>query len=61
MGPLIFLLVVLVVSAGGSIFLWLRHREPVTFDSGIRDFQREMRALAPPEDPQGREPGDGRR
>lgn len=51
MGPLIFLLVVLVVSAAGSLVLWLRHRQPVTFDSGIRDFQREMRALAPPDDP----------
>jgi hypothetical protein len=51
-GALIFLLVVLLVSGVGSLVLWLRHREPVRFDSGIRDFQREMQALAPPdEDP----------
>jgi hypothetical protein len=47
---LIFLLVVVVVSAVGSAILWYRHRTPVTFDSGIKDFQREMRALAPPPD-----------
>jgi hypothetical protein len=58
MGALIFLLVVLIVSAGGSLILWLRHREPVRFDSGIRDFQREMQALAPPDEDSHR---DGRR
>ncbi|MDQ2650770.1 MAG: hypothetical protein M3Z03_14635 [Actinomycetota bacterium] len=50
MSALIFLLVVLVLSAAGSLVLWLRHRQPVRFDSGIRDFQREMQALAPPDE-----------
>jgi hypothetical protein len=58
MGPLIFLLVVIVLSGAGSLFLWLRHRQPARFDSGIRDFQREMQALAPPDEDH---PRDGRR
>jgi hypothetical protein len=57
-GALIFLLVVLVLSGLGSLAIWLRHREPVRFDSGIRDFQREMQALAPPDEDGYR---DGRR
>ena len=33
----------------GGIVLWLQHRNPQTLDSGIDDFHREMKALAPPE------------
>ena len=48
MGALLFLLVVLVVSLVGGLVLWLQHRNPQTMHSGIDDFHREMRALAPP-------------
>lgn len=48
MNALVFLLIVLVVSAVGSLILWLRHRSPSTLESGIEAFQREMDALAPP-------------
>jgi hypothetical protein len=47
---LVFLLIVLVVSAVGSLILWLQHRSPNTLESGIEAFQREMHALAPPDD-----------
>lgn len=43
-----FLLIALVVSLVGGIYLWLQHRTPKTLDSGIKAFQREMDALAPP-------------
>lgn len=45
-----FLLIVLVVSVVGSLVLWLQHRSPSTLESGIEAFQREMDALAPPND-----------
>lgn len=49
MSPLAFLGIAAVLSALGCGVLWLRHRSPTTYDSGIRDFQREMEALAPPD------------
>lgn len=52
MNALGFLLIVLVVSALGSFVLWLRHRSPTTLESGIEAFQREMEALAPPDEDQ---------
>jgi hypothetical protein len=48
MSAILFLLVVVVVSLVGGIVLWLQHRNPQTMDSGIADFHREMKALAPP-------------
>ncbi|MGE3621700.1 MAG: hypothetical protein AB7L84_14680 [Acidimicrobiia bacterium] len=60
MSPLVFLLIAFVVSVAGTLALWLRHRSPTTYDSGIRDFQREMQALAPREDERGRRQRDGR-
>jgi hypothetical protein len=50
MTPVAFLLIVVVLSVGGGIAVWLRHRQPKSYDSGIRAFQREMDALAPPEE-----------
>ncbi|MFP5257072.1 MAG: hypothetical protein ACLGI8_14615 [Acidimicrobiia bacterium] len=50
MSALVFLLIVVVVSAIGSLVLWLQHRSPSTLESGIEAFQREMRALAPPDE-----------
>ena len=50
MSALVFLLIVLVVSAIGSLVIWYRHRAPTSLESGIEAFQREMQALAPPDD-----------
>ena len=50
MSALVFLLIVVVVSVVGSLVLWLQHRSPSTLESGIEAFQREMRALAPPDE-----------
>jgi hypothetical protein len=47
---LIFLSIALVVSIVGSLALWLRNRQPTTWDSGISDFAREMKALEPREE-----------
>jgi len=46
----VFLLIVIVVSTIGSLVLWLQHRSPNTLESGIAAFQREMEALAPPDE-----------
>ena len=54
MNGLVFLFVALIVSVGGSMLLWLRHRDPTSYDHGITEFQREMRALAPDRDPRDR-------
>lgn len=59
MNALVFLLIVVVVSALGSLVLWLQHRSPNTLESGIEAFQREMKALAPPDD--GSDRADGPR
>lgn len=61
MNALVFLLIVVVVSAVGSLVLWLQHRSPSTLESGIEAFQREMRALAPPDEVSDGEPPDGPR
>ena len=50
MSALVFLLIVIVVSAVGSLILWFQHRSPNTLESGIAAFQREMEALAPPDE-----------
>jgi hypothetical protein len=47
MNGLVFLSIALVVSVLGSLVLWFRHRDPTSLDSGIDEFQREMRALSP--------------
>lgn len=54
MSALVFLLIVIVLSGLGSFYVWLRHRSPTTLESGIEAFQREMDALAPPDDGTGR-------
>jgi hypothetical protein len=48
--PLTFLAIPLVIITIGCIWLWARSRRPNTLDSGIDDFQREMRALSPEND-----------
>ena len=52
MAGLLFLLIAFGLSVGGSMVLWLRHRDPTSVDHGISEFQREMRALAPNDDRQ---------
>ena len=52
MAGLLFLLIAFGLSIGGSLILWLRHRDPTSVDHGIDAFQREMRALAPNDDQQ---------
>lgn len=61
MSSLAFLLIVLVVSGVGFAILWLQHRSPNTLESGIEAFQREMEALAPPEDERRNDRPDGSR
>ena len=51
MSALVFLLIVIVVSVVGSLIVWLQHRSPTTLESGIEAFQKEMEALAPPDEP----------
>jgi hypothetical protein len=48
--PLTFLAIPLVIVTVGCLWLWARSRRPNTLDSGIDDFQREMRALSPDND-----------
>ena len=50
MSPLTFLAIPLVIIAVSCVWLWARSRGPHTLDSGIDDFQREMRALSPDND-----------
>lgn len=50
MSALLFLFIAVVLSVVGAFVLWLQHRSPNNMDSGIDAFQREMEALAPPED-----------
>jgi hypothetical protein len=59
--PLVFLAMVVVLVALGSLVLWVRHRAPTSFDAGIKAFRREMRALAPPEDRDGEQRRDENR
>ena len=48
-----FLLIVVVVSLIGTLWLWLRNRKPTTTMSSVESFQREMQALGRPPEPQG--------
>jgi len=43
----VFLILVVVISAVGSVVAYLRTRTPRSVESGIDDFRREMQALAP--------------
>lgn len=61
MSGLVFLMAALALSVVGSFALWLRQRQPTSFDRGIEDFSKEMKALAPPSTPRsGRRTGDRR-
>jgi hypothetical protein len=47
---IVFLLLVVVITAVGSVVLYLRHRKPTSMEAGIDSFRREMRALADSQD-----------
>ena len=47
MNALVFLGIAAVLSLAGCLVLWLRMRQPRSMDAHIRDFARELDALAP--------------
>ncbi len=47
MNALIFLGIAVLLSAAGCLVLWFRSRQPRSMDAHIRDFARELDALAP--------------
>lgn len=47
MSNLLYLLVAILLSIIGSLILWYRHRRPRSMESGIDEFNRELKALAP--------------
>ncbi|MDQ3573437.1 MAG: hypothetical protein M3378_04755 [Actinomycetota bacterium] len=51
MSNLLYLLIPLAGSVVGSLVLWARNRKPTSVESGIDEFQRGLRALAPGGDP----------
>ena len=61
MNALVFLGIAALLSAGGCLFLWLRSRQPRSMDAHIRDFARELDALAPGSPLGGTRPRPGRR
>lgn len=64
MNALVFLGIAAVLSLIGCGILWLRSRQPGSMEAHIRDFERELDALAPdrqrPRPPRDDEP-DARR
>lgn len=47
MNALVFLGIAVLVSGLGCLTLWVRSRQPSSMDAHIRDFARELDALAP--------------
>ncbi len=47
MSNLLYLVIALGGSVVGSIVLWAHHRKPTSMESGIDEFERGLRALAP--------------
>ena len=62
MNALVFLGIAVCLSALGCLVLWLRSRQPRSMDAHIRDFARELDALAPgsPQDRERPRPTDRR-
>ena len=56
MNAVVFLVLVVVISAIGSLVAYVRTRTPRSVESGIDDFRREMQALAPRGDDRYRDP-----
>ena len=61
MNALIFLGIAVVLSGAGCLMLWLRSRQPRSMDAHIRDFARELDALAPGSPLDRARPRSGRR
>ena len=51
MSNLLYLGIAVAVSIVGIAVLWYRNRKPRSLNSGIEEFQRELRALAPDKRP----------
>lgn len=47
MSALVFLGIAVGLSLAGCLVLWLRSRQPGSMEAHIRDFERELDALAP--------------
>ena len=47
MSGLVFLFVAVLVSAAGTLLLYMHNRGSTSLDNGVDEFQREMRALSP--------------
>ena len=47
MSNLLYLMIALGGSVVGSLILWARHRKPTSMESGIDEFHKGLRALAP--------------
>ena len=58
MSSLAYLAIAILLSILGSLLLWYRHRRPKSLESGIDEFSRELKALAPKH---ARDQGEGRR
>jgi hypothetical protein len=58
----VFLAGVVLLTALGSLLLWIRFREPRAWDARMREFSRTLEALSPgPPGAGGRRRDDGRR
>ena len=57
MTNLLYLGMAVVISLIGCLFLWLRNRKPRSMDAHIRQFSRELQALAPERDTRERRTG----
>ena len=55
MSNLLYLGLVVLLSVIGSIIVWYRTRKPKSLESGIDEFHRELRALAPEQRRQARD------
>lgn len=51
MSAIAFLLIAVVVAVAGSLVVVLRNQQSKSPDSAMDEFRREMRALAPQDDP----------
>jgi hypothetical protein len=51
---LVFLGIAVVLSLIGCAVLWMRSRQPGSMEAHIRDFERELDALAPDRQPRPR-------
>ena len=56
MSAILYLVAAAVMSGVLALFYWLHHRQPRTMESGMKEFAKGLRALAPEGDePRGRE------